>query len=456
MVLLPASGKQREQMEKQLAFTGGQPTVDVTTLPDELFHWPIITKEDEEAALEVIRKNKFSGTDITIKFQEEFAAWQGCKYALAFTNGTMSLSAAMFAIGLGMGDEIICPTKTYWGSVSQAINFGASAVFCNINDKLSMDPNDLERCLSEHTKAIVVVHYFGYPADMDAIMAFAEKHNLKVIEDVSHAHGALYKGRKVGTFGDVAAMSMMSWKGFAAGELGMLVTDDQNMYERALAYGHYERNNANHITDPELKPYANIALGGVKGRANQLCSVLGRGQLKYFDERVREIDKAMNYFCDQMEGLPGVHPLRPEKGSGSTMGAWYMPQAVYKPEELSGVSSKTFAEAIRKETNGSFCWEGGNFPLHTHPFFQTFDFYSTGTPSRTQFAHRDVRELDSGLEASEHIYCMTMPWFKKYMPEHIDKLVQAFKNVVENHEQLLPHNDAHAGGRWHGASNDGT
>ncbi|MBR5751753.1 MAG: aminotransferase class V-fold PLP-dependent enzyme, partial [Clostridia bacterium] len=195
-------------MIKKLALCGGEKLFDHTQMPDELFHWPIITEEDEQNCLEVIRKNKFSGTDITLKFQDEFAAWQGRDYALAFTNGTMALSAAMFAVGLGMGDEIICPTKTYWGTVSQAINFGASAVFCNINENLSMDPADIERCISPRTKLLMVVHYFGYPADMDAIMPIARKHGLKVIEDVSHAHGALYKGRKVGTFGDIAAMSM--------------------------------------------------------------------------------------------------------------------------------------------------------------------------------------------------------------------------------------------------------
>ena len=226
-------------MEK-LAILGGEPAI--ASNPEELFKWPIFTKEDEEAYLDVMRKNSFSGTDLTEKFQVEFADWIGRKYALAYCNGTMSISAAMYAIGLGMGDEIICPTKTYWGSVSQAINFGASAVFCNINDDLSLDPDDLERCITPKTKAVVVVHYFSYPADMDRIMAIARKHNIKVIEDVSHAQGAVYKGRKVGTFGDVAAMSLMSGKAFAAGELGVLVTDNREYYERAVAYGHYERN----------------------------------------------------------------------------------------------------------------------------------------------------------------------------------------------------------------------
>ena len=184
-------------MEK-LAILGGTPVLTPDSIPadkaDKLFRKMVLTDEAKAAAMEVIERGAFSFTDVTEKFQEEFAAWQGTDYCIAYCNGTMALTSAMYAIGLGEGDEIICPTKTYWGSVSQAINFGASAVFCNINDMLSMDPADLERCITPRTKAIVVVNYYAYPADMDPIMEIARKHNLKVIEDGSHAQGGLYKG----------------------------------------------------------------------------------------------------------------------------------------------------------------------------------------------------------------------------------------------------------------------
>lgn len=440
-------------MNKILALAGGEPLFDTADIPRELFRWPIITEEDEEACLNVIRNNKFSGTDITIEFQNRFAAWQGSRYALAFANGTMSIAAAMYAVGIGAGDEVICPTKTYWGSITPALYLGASPVFCNIDRHLSLDPDDLERCIGPRTKAIVVVHYFGYPADMDRIMPIAKKHGIKVIEDVSHAQGSLYKGRKVGTFGDVAAMSMMSSKAFAAGEIGMLVTDDKQIYERALSYGHYERNNERFIDDPEILRYAHIALGGVKGRANQLCSTLGLGQLRYFDERIAEIDKAMQYFCDGIEGIPGLHALRPEKGSGSTMGGWYIPQGIFCPDEVGGLSSGRFAEALRAEIKGFSTWEGANFCLHTHPIFKDFDFFRMGKPTRIAFAERDVRELDAACEPSERIYCLSLPGFKKFMPEYIDKYIEAFRTVAENWEQLLDGKGSYSGGRWYGSEN---
>lgn len=436
----------------KLAIFGGTPVVQDP--PAELFRWPIVTKEDEEFALKVIRENLFSGTEITQQFEKEFAAWQGRKFALGFCNGTMALAAAMFSIGLGAGDEIICTTKTYWASIVQALWFGATPVFCNIDDNLSMDPEDIERCITPKTKAIMVVHYLAYPADMDRIMAIAEKHNLIVIEDVSHAHGALYKGRKVGTFGKVAAMSMMSEKSFSAGEMGVLVTDDRAVYERAIAYGHHNLFHASNIeVSEDLKPYYHLALGGVKGRVNQLCAALALGQLKHYDARIAEIDKAMNYFLDQMEALPGIRPIRPAKDSGSTMGGWYAANCIYCAEELHGLSVKRFCEAVRAE-GVSAIYDGGNYCLHTHPLFKDFDTIHAGKPARILFADRDVREDDKLCDASLEKQCFAIPWFKHLDKEWIDRYVAAFRKVVENHTQLLEGDEVHAqGGRWYGRKN---
>ena len=439
----------------KLALLGGNPTINEKNVPESLFKWPIITKEDEEVALDIIRNNRFSDTDITEKFQEEFAAWIGRRHAVAYCNGTASLTAAMFAIGLGEGDEIICPTKTYWASISQALCFGASAVFCNIDEHLSMDPDDIERCITKNTKAIMVVHYFAYPADMDRIMAIAKKHNLLVIEDLSHAQGGMYKGKRLGTFGDIAATSLMSTKSFAAGELGILVTDNRRLYERALAFGHYERNNAKYITESEeLKPYYHIALGGMKGRPNQLCAALARNQLKYYDERCAEIRRAMNYFWDLIEDLPGIRAIRVDESTGSNMAGWYCPHGIYKPEELGGLSVKRFCEAIRAE-GFDYCWDGGNYCLHTHNYFKTFDLHNTGKPSRIAFNDRDVREDDSKCEPSEKICCFTIPWFKHFDKEWIELYAAAFRKVIENYEELLDDDvKTNQGGRWYGAENE--
>ena len=441
-------------MEK-LAILGGTPVLDPAKVPESLTHWPIFTQEDEAALLDVFHNNMMSGNTITVEFEKEFAAWLGTNYAVAATNGTMALQAAMYAVDLQAGDEMICPTKTYWASCLAAQNLGASVVFANVcPDTMCLDPEDLERCLSPWTKAIMVVHYCAHPADMDPIMAFAKKHNLKVIEDVSHAQGGLYKGKRVGTFGDVAAMSLMSGKSFSAGELGILITDNKEYRDRALAYLHYERNNEENIDTEYLQEYYHMPLSGMKGRANQLCTAYARVQLKYYDERTAEIRKAMNYFWDQLEGVPGIHAHRVDPAGDSNMAGWYCPQLIYHAEELGGLDIKIFVKALEAEC-GYCSGVGGNHPLHTHPIFQTHDLMGLGKPSRIAFAHRDVRELDKALKPTEQIQCASIPWFIKFQPEWLDLYAAAYRKVAENYEQLLPlqFGDDIATGQWYGKVN---
>ncbi len=199
------------------ALCGGPPAI--TLRDEELFQWPIVTPEDEEATLDVLRRGKMSGIDITMEFEKEFSAWLGTRYSLGHSSGTAALHAAMFGVGLGRGDELICPAVTYWASCLQVFSLGATVVFADIDRRSwCIDPADIERRLSPRTKAIVAVHYLGHPCDMDAIMAIARRRGLKVIEDVSHAQGGHYKGVKLGTIGDVAGISLMTGKSLATGE----------------------------------------------------------------------------------------------------------------------------------------------------------------------------------------------------------------------------------------------
>ena len=441
---------------EKLAILGGSPVISKDAPADYLFKWPIITKEDEDAALEVIRSGDFSGTAITWKFEEEFAAWQGSRYALSFCNGTQALAAAMFAIGLGAGDEIICTTKTYWASITPALLFGAKPVFCNINEMLSMDPDDLEKRITPRTKAIMAVHYMAYPCDMDRIMEIAHRHDLTVIEDVSHAQGGYYRGRKLGTIGHIAAMSLMSGKSLAAGEGGMLVTDDSAMYQRALAYGHYERNNAKNIQLPDLVPYHGLPLGGVKGRLNQVAAAIGRVQLKHYDTRIGEIDQAMNHFWDLLEGLPGIKAIRTEKGSGSTMAGWYAASGAYFPEQLHGLSAKRFCEAVTAEMNGTLSiWAGGNFCLHSHKLFSDFDFRGVGRPSSIEYTPEDAYDGNADCDGSVGMFSFSIPWFKHYDPYWVEQYARCFQKVVENHMQLTDRAEEtqREQGRWFGFQN---
>ena len=421
---------------RKLAIHGGPKAV--ASDPGDVFRWPIVTQEDEEAVLEVLRRGMMSGRDVTMKFEEELAQWQGCRHALGFSTGTASLQSAMWACHVGVGDELIAPSVTYWASCLPALSLGAGVVFAEIDpDTLCIDPGDIEHRITDRTKAIVVVHYLGHPCDMDRIMEIAERRGIKVIEDVSHAQGGLYKGRKVGGIGHVGAMSLMSGKSLVAGEAGMLVTDDREIYDRALAWGHYSRFRGDAVQTDELRPFAGLPFGGYKYRMHQLSAAVGRVQLKYYDQRCEEIRKAMNTFWDLLEGVPGLKAHRTPRDSDSNMAGWYAPHGIYKTEELGGLSITRFCQAVQAE--GLACNPGTNTPLHLHPLFQTADIYGHGKPTQTAHADRDLRQKPGSLPTSERIWRMTfsIPWFKKYYPEVIEEHARAFRKVVENHRDLL-------------------
>lgn len=416
-------------MSVELALFGG-PKAVLEDSPDT-FRWPIITAEDEAAVLEVLRAGNMSDTNVTRQFEKEFGEWYGMPYCLAHCNGTAALLGAMFACGVGAGDEIICPSVTYWASGLPCFSLAASVVFADIDpDTLNIDPKDIEHRITARTKAIVVVHYCGYPCDMDAILSIARKHGVKVIEDVSHAQGSLYKGRLTGTLGDVAAMSLMSQKSLVVGEGGMLMTRDPLLMERAIAFGHYERHAE--LTDPSLTPYKGYPFGGVKHRINQLASALGRTQLRKYGARISEIQEAMNYFWDLLDGCPGIKAHRPPLGSGSTMGGWYAAHGLYRGEELGGLPLKRFCEAVVAE--GSHAHPGANAPMHLHPVLNTLDIYGDGTSTRNARANRDLRQAPGSLPVSERTgeTCYGIPHFKRMHKRVIEQHAAAFRKVAEN------------------------
>jgi dTDP-4-amino-4,6-dideoxygalactose transaminase len=429
---------------QKLALHGGTPCVE--SHDPRLFHWPIVTSEDEEAVLDVLRKGKMSAIDITQEFEKEYAAWLGVDYALGYCNGTASLLGAMWACGIGAGDEIICPAMTYWASAAGVLHLGATVNFADIDpETLCIDPDDIEHRIGPKTKAIVVVHYAGYPCDMDRILPIARKHGLKVIEDASHAHGSLYKGRSCGSLGDVAGMSMMGGKSFAIGEAGMLTTNDREIFERAIAYGHYERTggptrfaqSAGEVHGALLR-FKGVPIGGFKHRMNQTCSAMGRVQLKYYPQRIAEIQKALNRFWDLLEGVPGIRAHRPPKDSGSTMGGWYYPRGLYRAEELGGLSAARFCEAVRAE-GVLACQPGANFALHTHPVFHEADIFRQSRPTAIAFGQRDVRQGPGTLPVAESVgeTVFGIPWFKHDRPDEIERYAAAYRKVAENAQTLL-------------------
>ena len=425
----------------KLAITGGTP---VLKAQDEgLFHWPIVNDAMRAAQAQVLETGNMSGTDIARRFEASFASWQERKYALSHNNGTNALNAAMFAVGLGPGDEIICTSVTYWASCTGALALGAAVVFCDIDpDTLQMDPASLEAHITPRTKAIMVVHYMAHPAPMDEIMAIARKHGLKVIEDVSHAQGGHYKGRKLGTFGDAAAMSLMSCKSFAIGEGGMLVTDDAEIFKRAVVFGHYDRI-IDVCTDEEMEGPKNIPWGGLKNRMHQTSAAIGLEQLKKHDAEIAEIDRAMKYFWKGISDIPGISMIYP-KEEGSDKAGWYASRFLYDAAAFGGISNVTFCEALNAEACGGFSF-GCNMPLHFSSVFFDVDIYGHGRPTASAFLPDgvDLRAETGALPNAEKVNMRVLgePWFKHDDHAKIDPYIEALRKVAANVGELQAIND---------------
>lgn len=225
----------------------------------------------------------------------------------------------------------------------------------------------------------------------------------------------------------------------------MMTTHNRKLFERCIAYGHYERTGVasranradNYLTDPELLEFAGISLGGRKDRMNQWCSAMGRVQLKYYPERIAEIDKAMNYFGDLIDGIAGLKMHRPPAGSGCTKGGWYFPLCHYDPDKMQGVSPQKFCEAVLAE-GIAVCGAGANFPLHLHPVFHKADIFNMGKPTMTSFDQRDVRQGPGSLPVSEALgkRILQVPRFTTFDREAIELHAAAFRKIVENLDEL--------------------
>jgi len=256
----------------------------------------------------IILKNQTSikdGSGIINEFETNFKNFIGRKFSIATNNGTSALHSAYFALSLEKGDEVILPSYTWHATGLPALLLGAKPVFAEIEPKtLTMNPKSVERLITKNTKAIVAVHLWGNICDLDGLLSLKEKYNLKLVEDCSHAFGAEYNGKTIGSFGNVSCFSMQKTKAVKAGEGGVLVTDDREIYERALAFGQHGRLEKE-LTLPSLKKYSYTGLG-YKYRPHPLAIALANNSLQTLDARtskqLKKIDR-LNHIFESMEQI---------------------------------------------------------------------------------------------------------------------------------------------------------
>ena len=231
-------------------------------------------------------------------FEKAFASYIGMNYATGVCNGTVAIHLAMVALGIKPGDEVIVPTFTYVASANPILMVGATPVFVDSRkDSWQMDPEDVKRKITDKTKAIVAVHLYGHPCDMDAIMAIAKEHNILVIEDCAEAIGSEYKGKKIGSFGDVACFSFFGNKTITCGEGGMVMCNDEHLYDLLC---HYKAQGVS-----KTREYWHDVVG-YNYRMTNIQAAIGLAQLEKIDEKVAKKIKLGEWYQKHLADTPLV------------------------------------------------------------------------------------------------------------------------------------------------------
>jgi dTDP-4-amino-4,6-dideoxygalactose transaminase len=239
-------------------------------------------EEEEQAVQQVIRSGWLSMGEVTKSFEQEFASFIGAKHTLAVTNGTAALHLACLAAGIGPGDEVIVPSLTFVATANAVRYTGATPVFADIESPewLNISPTSIESRINDRTRAVLVVHYGGFPCDMPAIMEIARRHNLIVLEDSAHAIGSELDGRKLGTWGAISCYSFFSNKNMTTGEGGMLATDDETLAEKLhILRSHGMTSLSWDRHQGHAYSYDVVGLG-YNYRIDEMRSALGRVQLR--------------------------------------------------------------------------------------------------------------------------------------------------------------------------------
>ncbi len=374
-------------MLPQLALHGGPKTVHTT------FPWPIFNEGEVEAVAQVIRSGQWGNPDCTglvEAFEREFADYCGAKYAVSCVNGSVSLRLALIACGLKPGDEVIVPPYTFIATVSTMVEANGVPVFVDIDpETYNLDPAKIEAAITPRTKAIIPVHFAGQACDMDAILDIARRHNLRVIEDAAHAHGAEYKGRKLGTIGDAGSFSFQSSKNLTSGEGGMAITNDPELYRTMASLRNVGRL-------PEGQWYDHF-LPGCNYRLTPMQAVLLSSQLKRLDEQTHRRDNNGLLLNELLSEIDGITPL--SRGHGETVHCHHLYIFKYEAAHFSGLSKYEFVELLAAE--GVPCFRGYPHPLYKQPLFQEKNFMCYALPDSVSYADVEcpVAERACGEEA---------------------------------------------------------
>ena len=450
------------------AVLGGDPVFEIseeTPFP-KLDEWKQITEAEAQVAYEMTLRNELSSRSPTVQeFERIWRERHETQFAMSLTNGTAALHSAMFGLGVGPGDEVICPTYTWMASITPALMLNARPVFCEVDPKtLLIDADDVRQRITKRTKAIVAVHLWGNVCDMDALIALSKETGVPVIEDCSHAHGASYKGKPCGSIGNAGAWSLQGSKAVSAGEGGMLATNDITIFERACLLGQVNRG-INSIGDPVLDSsnlnYAHLPpMGlGVKYRAHPLAIGIASMQLQKLDELNTNRRAYIEEIRNGLQDVPGVYAI--ERYEGAEPAAFFGFPIRYREEEMHGLSAPVFAHALRKEgvlanNNPYPLMVGDGVPVFSaslptnsnpYPLLHTLPLFAKGldifTNVRGSLCPSDMGGDYDGYAAGDlpitEKVCsqlVFLPLLTKPIPKAADQILTAIRKI-SNYAELL-------------------
>ncbi|MDA0989591.1 MAG: DegT/DnrJ/EryC1/StrS family aminotransferase [Verrucomicrobia bacterium] len=417
-------------MTATLAINGGTPAIPASLS----FHtWPPpLDDAGERLILEAIQQNNHSGGGPHVRLlEQEFAAWNGNRHCIATCYGGAALHMCVAGCGVGAGDEVITTALSWTTSATCILHHMAIPIFVDVEwDSMHLDAAKIEAAITDRTKAILVVHYWGVACDMDAIMAIAKKHNLRVIEDACQAHGALYKGRKVGTIGDCGAFSFNQNKNLCGGEGGVFVTDDDAILEKAKAV----------MSFSDMRPadagrdYHHYGLGYKYGHAN-LPSAFALAGLRRLDATNAWGIANWQRLDSHLDGTPKLIRSfgttdRPSNGYAYVLRV-DPAYAIEREVELSALTDGIVA-ALKAEGTAM---SRANWLLPAHGVFQAKNAFGKGSPW-TDYARPEIDYSLGQWPVAQDCVDTSLWGINLHRPPNkdaqIDALAGAIRKVFEN------------------------
>ena len=407
-------------MPLQLALHGGKP---IRNRP--FVTWPIYGRAEEKALLRTLHSGQWGrlqGTEVE-KFERRFALAHGCQHGIAIVNGTVSLRIALLAAGIRSEDEVIVPAYTFLSTASAVVEANAIPVFVDIDHQtFNIDPKAVAAAITPRTRAMIPVHFAGQPAAMQELLALAKKHQLTVIEDAAHAHGAKYQDRPAGSLGQLGSFSFQSSKNLTCGEGGILITNDD-----ALAESCRSIHNCGRI--PSGVWYEHHVISG-NNRLGEFQGALLNCQLDRLETQTKRRDRNGQYLAARLRKLPGIHPQ--ERPSDCTRHSYHL-FMMRLESEIFGAPRDPVLRALQAE--GIPCSGGYAISLCQQPLFRNKAFgpYLPHASARLDF--QGTRTPNSDLICQAQGLWLEHSLFLGKKGD-MDDIADAFEKVYENRASL--------------------